>query len=273
MRMSDDYVKSKYPSYEKQREMLNNHKSSPSDFIAKNIENTLKNVENSRNHAESNHFINPMTESNQRIQMNRNLDSNKKLNARNSGSAGSAGRKPLAKEGTILSMKEKKKEAAAAAEVAPVSTKKKKDGPLKIPGLEMYDLVEDYRTGPPVGWKRPASTTSIMVRKMLENRQNGLMEAKRTMPKIGKFDKDIYFEAIYRDDYGGQIFMKYLKSKEKKFAINRLLCLKELMRYKDLFYDDDFNQEAVKLNALVSQVYNPIHLGNHHVHTEFPHFA
>lgn len=260
MRMSDEYVKSKYPSYDIQRKMLTNHKSSPNDFNAKNIETTLKGVETLRNKAETNNFINPMTDSNQQLKISR--DSNKKANSLNRMGAGSAAsasrRQPLAKEGTNLSMKERKREAAAAAAVAAAAeaattTKKEKKGPLKIPGLEMYELVEDFRTGPPVGWKRPASTTSLMVRKMLENRQNNLIDAhKRAASKINKLDKDFYFEAIYRDDYGGQIFMKYLKSKQKKFAINRLVCLKELMKYKDLFYDDNFNQEAVKLHALVS---------------------
>ena len=39
-----------------------------------------------------------------------------------------------------------------------------------------------------------------------------------------------------------------------KFATNRLRCLKELIKYKDLFYEDDFNQEAVKKYAFVSRL-------------------
>jgi hypothetical protein len=38
-----------------------------------------------------------------------------------------------------------------------------------------------------------------------------------------------------------------------KFAINRLKCLQELMKYKDLFFDqENFNQENAKAFAFVS---------------------
>lgn len=42
---------------------------------------------------------------------------------------------------------------------------------------------------------------------------------------------------------------------KKKFAINRLKCLQELMKYKELFYNENFNQENVKYHAVVSLIY------------------
>ncbi|RNA26889.1 regulator of G- signaling 22 [Brachionus plicatilis] len=109
-----------------------------------------------------------------------------------------------------------------------------------------YDL-DDFKTSPPVGWKRPISRATQIAKKMCENQKNA--EAKSGKHR-NKTDKEIYLEAIYRQDISGQIFMKYLLNKNKIFAVNRLKCLLELMHYKDLFYDDNFNQEDVKKKAL-----------------------
>ena len=100
------------------------------------------------------------------------------------------------------------------------ANRKKRNSVIRTAGLEGYDLVDDFKTGPPVGWKRPSSTTSVMIRKMLDNRQNNLMsEQKKNDNNRRYLNKDIYFEAIYREDLGGQIFMKYLSAKRKTVSI------------------------------------------------------
>jgi len=37
--------------------------------------------------------------------------------------------------------------------------------------------------------------------------------------------------------------------------VNRLKCLQELIKYKDLFYDENFNQETVKNYARVNRIF------------------
>ena len=66
-----------------------------------------------------------------------------------------------------------------------------------------------------------------MVRQMLENRKEANYFEELIDVKRSRCDKDIYFEAIYREDLGGQIFMKYLIAKHKMVKIkcfDLILC-------------------------------------------------
>ncbi len=243
--MNNDYVEKKYPLYDIQRKLITAHKNVPNDFNAKNIERTLQIAEKQKEQGKKSREEKP-----QMFRLNQIKDAKHVPKVRNAGSAGSV-RKISLKENHVI---DNLKDVSLAATNVTAAVKKSKGSALRCRGLEGYDLVDDFKTGPPVGWKRPASTTSIMVRQMLEQRNQSYFEDRSSHVEVerNKFDKDIFFEAIYREDLGGQIFMKYLIAKHKRFAVNRLKCLKELMKYKDFFYDDNFNQENVKLYAFVS---------------------
>lgn len=206
--MNSDYVEKKYPLYDIQRKLINSHKYAVNDFNAKNIENTLKIVEKHKEDLNTQETPKMLRSNNNRITKH-----GPKMN-QISNSASST-RKPILKE-TFSKENVKEVSMIIPSNTAPhAANKKVRSSPLRARGLEGYDLVDDFKTGPPVGWKRPASTTSIMVRKMLENKH----EAEDKKPeelKRNKYDKDIYFEAIYREDCGGQIFMKYLQARHKK---------------------------------------------------------
>lgn len=121
--------------------------------------------------------------------------------------------------------------------------------------LAAYNL-DDLKTSPPVGWKRPTSRATLVAKAMLQAKKQPNEKHNHSHHKPrAKTDKEIYLEAIYREDIAGQIFMKYLLNKNKVFAVNRLKCLQELIKYKDLFYDENFNQEAVKRYALVRNAF------------------
>ncbi len=241
--MNNEYVEKKYPSYDIQKKLITAHKNVPNDYNVKNIERTLKIATQIQEQDKKRLLEKPKMQ-----RLNENKDAKNFIKTRNVGSAGLA-RQITVKENHV---KENLKEASMAPTNVTAPVKKSKGSALKTRGLEGYDLVDDFKTAPPIGWKRPASTTSVMVRHLLEQRNQSYFENKNVETKREKFDRDIFFEAIYREDLGGQIFMKYLIAKHKRFAVNRLKCLKELMKYRDLFYDDNFNQENVKLYAFVS---------------------
>jgi len=96
-------------------------------------------------------------------------------------------------------------------------TKKEK---FTNPELAGYDLDDVFKTSPPVGWKRPASRATIFA-KMLVNEKRDDVSRNIASSKVIKqqkkvrMDKEIYLEAVYREDIAGQIFMKYLISKKK----------------------------------------------------------
>ena len=89
------------------------------------------------------------------------------------------------------------------------------------PGLEGYDLKEDYKTSPPVGWKRPPSQATMLARSIYEKTAGKSDEA----AKRSKTDREVFLEAIYREDSTGKIFMKYLSSK------NKLVCIKFILKH------------------------------------------
>lgn len=211
--MDEEYVEKKYPFYDSQKQLKSNHNTEVNDFDAKNIDITLKNVVINQKKQLKSLLAGP-----EPSKMHRTA--NKDLpKVRNIGSASSStSRKPLVKE--VSQKGNLPPKVHINAPEKPATAKKPKYIPQSS-GLEGYDLVDDFKTGPPVGWKRPASTTSIMIRKMLDNKQT-LNEKKSTEQKRSKFDKDIFLEAIYHEDYGGQIFMKFLSSKRKIVSYLRL---------------------------------------------------
>ena len=213
MRMNDEYVEKKYPFYDSQKQLKSNHNTDVNDFDAKNIDITLKNVLINQK-KQLNSFLSGSEPSKMHRTVHKDLPK-----VRNIGSASTnTPRKPLAKEVAPKGNLPPKVQINAPEKPA---TAKKPKYITKSTGLEGYDLVDDFKTGPPVGWKRPASTTSIMIRKMLDNKQS-LNEKKNSEQKRNIFDKDIFLEAIYHEDYGGQIFMKFLASKRKIVRILKL---------------------------------------------------
>lgn len=85
----------------------------------------------------------------------------------------------------------------------------------RIPtGLEGYEL-DEYKTSPPVGWKRPPSKATIVAKMIYDNDKPSTTSASKNPKKRNKYDKEIYFEAIYSEDLAGKIFMKYLINKSK----------------------------------------------------------
>jgi hypothetical protein len=81
---------------------------------------------------------------------------------------------------------------------------------------------DKYKTSPPVGWKRPKSSASIFVETIIkdnlktntniknDNKQNLIQQQNKN-----RLDKEVYFEAVCHDNSAGQIFMKFLISKDK----------------------------------------------------------
>lgn len=105
--------------------------------------------------------------------------------------------------------------------------------------LKGYDLRRDYKTSPPVGWKRPPSQATQLARSIFEKSSLRQDEAaigsassqadasgSSARKSTTKTDRDLYLEAIYREDSSGKIFMKYLMSKNKIVCFFRSLILK-----------------------------------------------
>ena len=216
----NEYVEKKYPSYNTQKKLLSGHNRVIKDLTAKNIENTLKTAEKLNANTFSSPSVPHFNSKSKSIRINE-LDQAKPLKVRLSNSAKSP-KKPILKES--MNKEATNKEST----VNLVTSNSNATGVFKsnkvsksILGLEGYEL-DDYKTSPPVGWKRPASTTSIMIKQMFDNKQNALTKSAES-PKRSKLDKDIYFEAIYREDVGGQIFMKYLISRHKSVIEIKLI--------------------------------------------------
>ena len=88
----------------------------------------------------------------------------------------------------------------------------------KNPELAGYDL-DEFKTSPPVGWKRPASRATLLAKMLVNGQQDQLRNVASSrlikQQRKTRMDKEIYLEAIYREDIAGQIFMKYLINKKK----------------------------------------------------------
>ena len=53
----------------------------------------------------------------------------------------------------------------------------------------------DYKLKKKVGWKRPASTATVMIKKMIDNKQSKKPDDE---VKRKSLDKEIYLEAVYK---------------------------------------------------------------------------
>jgi hypothetical protein len=100
--------------------------------------------------------------------------------------------------------------------------------------------IEEFKTSPPVGWKRPASRATLFVKALIDDDQieeenskekdsNKVISKLLNRQEKKRIDKEFYFEAIYREDFSGRIFMKYLLSKNKMVYSNALfLAIKKI---------------------------------------------
>ncbi|CAF0779308.1 unnamed protein product [Brachionus calyciflorus] len=229
MNSFQDYIRTKYPSYYTQKNLTNNKSHNLTDLDAENIEKSLR-------------F---------KLNTNSNLDKRKDNQDGFKTKKKNLPKVKILENASLVFSKSSHQKFDALSTVTSNGNLISRSNAL-INELIGYDL-DDYKTSPPVGWKRPISRATLLAKSMYENQTKNKQDTNnynKQLKQRSKLDKDIYFEAIYRQDIAGQIFMKYLINKNKIFAINRLKCLQELINYKDLFYDDNFNQEDAKKKAL-----------------------
>ena len=180
-----DYISEKYPSYAQQKNLLEGRKLITNNLDAENVEKSLKNAENLQIAFE-------LKQANEIIIKKKHESKKKflpKLKIRLT-----SRRRQLPKD--TMSMK------------SMIETSKTK----RETGLEGYEN-EDGKAYSPVNWKRPVSNTAILIKQMMDYREDTKLNEELNQ---GKRDKEIFFEAIYREDIAGQIFMKFIKNKNKK---------------------------------------------------------
>lgn len=225
-----DYVKQRYPLYYQLcvANQIHLSKNTFTDLHAENIEKSL----NYHSMVQS-----TMLKQESALALNRKLLSKRK-------------RVKIADNG-----KEKNQIEALEAQLAALSsqtnfTKQRRTSYLKE--LTGYELNYDprFKTTPPVGWKRPPSRATRVFNTLMDTNQKKQPSVDEDKPK-SRDDREIFLEAIYTEDVAGQIFMKYLVNRNKTFPLNRLKCLLEIIKYKDLFYDENFNHENTKNVARV----------------------
>lgn len=213
-----DYMKKKYPTYHEQINLLKTtpqtakssqkHEKQTSNLNAQNIEKSLTFQK-----------IEPLA---RKGILNRSKSS--KANETNASS------KKLLKNRKNLENNNQQLRSVKIVENDSITKKKSLSSKNRIPvGLEGYDLKDDYKTSPPVGWKRPPSQATLVAKMIYENGSSRIKKADSGenqeaaenkevglgAAKKSKNDRDIYFEAIYREDLAGKIFMKYLINKNK----------------------------------------------------------
>jgi hypothetical protein len=138
---------------------------------------------------------------------------------------------------SMLTYKEEKilQEAEAAKARAAAAANNGPDRLSYMKELTGYVMSGEYQTSPPVGWKRPPSRATRMFQMLIDNgskqgRENAKSvagqsgEAASKTPEKTVNDKEIYLEAIYNEEIGGQIFMKYLINRNK--IVNYLKIIK-----------------------------------------------
>ncbi len=207
----NSYIELTYPSYNTQKRLLNSHNYTMNDLNAKNIERTIQKAEKLNKPAAN--FNSPSVPQLSGIISNSKIKSNsKKKDVRLALSAtktrqtmGMTKQINTNNSNNVVSNKDGSNSGMfySTAQLEPPKAGKQNK---IIAGLEAYDL-DEYKTSPPIGWKRPASTTSIMIKKMMDAKKQHGATNDSTPKQRNKFDKDIYLEAIYREDVGGQIFM------------------------------------------------------------------
>lgn len=227
MNSFQDYVNKKYPSYYVQKNIINGGKKSKIDLDVENIEKSIfyrYNKNDSKNNTD--------------VFKNASEGNFSKISSKSEPKK--SNKQKVNTELTSLNVT--KKFVTVDTFDLPPAEPTKKSGIV----LDNFQISSNIKTSLPIGWKRPISKATQMVQIMLDNRDFGASGDKNKSNR----EKEIYLEAIYREDIGGQIFMKYLSNKNKLFATNRLKCLQDLIKYKDLFYDEHFNQEVAKKCAL-----------------------
>lgn len=178
-----DYVQKKYPSYYNQK-VLSKKNQVISDFDAENIDKSL------------------------RIKFNLKSNLTKHIESQRSKKKTPAKVKILESNSFVMS-KSSIQKVDQYSEAASYNMRPRSNAYLEE--LVGYDL-DDYKTSPPVGWKRPISRATQIAKTLCENQK--IREEKTSKPR-NKSDKEIYLEAIYKQDISGQIFMKYLCKKNK----------------------------------------------------------
>lgn len=178
-----DYVQKKYPSYYTQK-VLSKKNQAISDFDAENIDKSL------------------------RIKFNLKSNLTKQIESQRSKKKNPTKVKILESNSFVMS-KSSIQKLDQFSEAASYNMRPRSNAYLEE--LIGYDL-DDFKTSPPVGWKRPISRATQIAKKMCENQK---ISEEKTFKLRNMSDKTIYLEAIYRQDISGQIFMKYLLKKNK----------------------------------------------------------
>ena len=178
------YMSEKYPTYSDQRKLIGERRVNTNNLDAENIEKSLRHAENVK----------------EMMDLKRSNEASKAKQAEEK-------RKPLPRLKTERIKRTRPtplKEPLMSKSMVVSSRTARRD-----PELEGYEM-DEGRTRSPITWRRPISNTTLMVKKMMD-------EAEKTEKSRneGRLDKEIFFEAIYREDLAGQIFMKYLITRNK----------------------------------------------------------
>lgn len=192
-----DYVKKKYPSYYEQKNLLS-VKQNLNDFDVENIEKSLNHRHNVKNKSAK---LDKLKDEENLLKINKkHTQSRVKIFESSSFS--------MSKNANL-------KQDLVSTTLGSFNSKSKANNLSNE--LSGYDL-DEFKTSPPVGWKRPPSRATLMAKAMLENKKSS--NGKSTTKTRSNTDKEIYLEAIYREDFAGQIFMKFLTTKNKTVRNN-----------------------------------------------------
>ena len=205
MNSFQDYIKEKYPIYYRQNTLVDKRakQTSAIDLGAGNIEKSLTYESNFKKN------LNMLTIEEKLIRNRKSLSSRVKIYESSS---------------VLLSKRKTQKEGSS---FVKFSQNKMYDNDKKEinknPELAGFDL-DEFKTSPPVGWKRPASRATLIAKMLVNGKQDQIRNTASSryvkQQRKTRMDKEIYLEAIYREDIAGQIFMKYLINKKKLVIIN-----------------------------------------------------
>ena len=203
-----DYVKEKYPTYYRQKTLVEKRtkQSAANDLGAGNIEKSLSYESNFRKN------LNMQTIEEKLIGNRRRLTSRVKIYESDSLLMSKAKHHKDLERSFYVTFNNNENEK--------YSMHNSKKETYKNPELAGYDL-DEFKTSPPVGWKRPASRATILAKMLVNGRKEDTISPNLASSKTikqqkkNRMDKEIYLEAIYREDIAGQIFMKYLINKKK----------------------------------------------------------
>jgi hypothetical protein len=223
-----EYTKERYPLYHQLKSLKRptTAKMSFQDLSAENIDKSLGNYNiKPFDNADLNNNNNNLASQNQ---IN-NLGDDKLLKKRKN-------LKVKIVLNDLVSYKQEKATAASLSLKRELDQRSQERRDAYLSELGNYSLSGDYKTSPPIGWKRPPSTATKFFNMLMENQKEPLEQSltrsssashfnsdstaslaahKNEAEKKDKFHREIYLEAIYREDIAGQIFMKYLVQKNK----------------------------------------------------------